>query len=669
MVRSYRCIFLSLSLLFTPYLPAFAGSDWTQPTPEQLKMTSDPAAPGADAVYLFVEDKVDDEHHFESFYAQIKVLTEKGKEELSEIELPIYASGFVGRYLQATGSEAGIEGRTIEPDGTVVPFTGRPYEKEVVKLNGLTFKEKVFSLPDVQVGSILEYRWTFNYGQYSLNPPDWSVQRRFFVHKAHYHFTPTGFGLVNTHDALGQGGMAANLLYYKWLPKDAKTEVLRSGDGSLTSYDLTVENIPAIPDEAFLPPLSSFSYRVRFYYSPAGNEKEFWHQEGGAWSKLVNRFADPSGGIRAAVAQIVAPGDGDDQKLEKIYAAVMSVENTDFTREHSEAENRAEGLKTKTAADIWTDKRGSGEQITELFIAMARAAGLKAYAMAITDRSDAMMNPAILDWTQLTDEIAIVNVDGKDEYFDPGERDCEFGKLDWIHTQMLGIRQTDNGTEQATAPPGSYTDNETFRKATLTVAADGTVQGQIVVTMKGVEALRWRQRALRGDAEAANKDFEKAMQARVPDGVQVKMDGFDGLTDYTTNLVATLEVSGSMRTKTGKRVFLPASFFEANVKPPFAAQKRENPIDMRYPFAEQDQVAVTLGPGLKLENLPTGAAIPLAKGGAYKTVYSQTGDGYTAVRLLALGNTIFKQDDYSMLRTFFQSGAAQDQQQVVLDRQ
>jgi hypothetical protein len=54
------------------------------------------------------------------------------------------------------------------------------------------------------------------------------------------------------------------------------------------------------------------------------------------------------------VAQITAPGDSDAQKLQKIYSALMGLENTSFTRQHSAAENQAEGLHVKTAADICT---------------------------------------------------------------------------------------------------------------------------------------------------------------------------------------------------------------------------------------------------------------------------------------------------------------------------
>ncbi|HTV83508.1 MAG TPA: transglutaminase domain-containing protein [Acidobacteriaceae bacterium] len=633
-------------------------------------MTSDPDAPGAPAVYLERDVTVNDEQHFHSVFAEIKILTEKGREEYSDIPILLEQSTWNPYYIPGDAQITGVEGRTIEPDGTVVPFTGKPFRKDVVVTSGYKVTETLFTMPQVQVGSILEYRWEFTYGEYSMNPPNWVLRQSLFVHKAHYRYVMSGssIGFVDIRDAQGHEHMANEMLCYHILPKGAKATMLRDTNGNMTSYDLVVDNMPAIPEENFTPPLNSFSYRVAFYYSFGGRGSEYWRIEGDSWSKEVERFAASSDAIKAAVAQIVSPGDNDPQKLEKIYAAVMTVENTDFTREHTEQENKATGEKTKTAADIWANKRGDSNQITLLFIAMVRAAGMKSYAMMTTDRRYAFMNPGILDWDQLTDEVAIVNLDGKDMYFDPGDRYCVFGKLGWIHTQMLGIRQTDDGTAELLLPPGSYLDNETFRKADLTVAADGGMRGQIQVIMKGVEALRWRQDALRQDAEKAQRDFENAMQKRVPDGVHVKMDGFEALTDPTANLVATLDISGTMGTTAGKRLIVPAEFFEANVKPPFAAQTRQNPIDVRYPFAQQDEVTMTLGPGLTVESLPQGTAIPMAKGGEYKSIYSQTGGSYTAVRLMALGNTIFSQQDYPMLRGFFQNAAAQDQEQVVLRR-
>ena len=73
----------------------------------------------------------------------------------------------------------------------------------------------------------------------------------------------------------------------------------------------------------------------------------------------------------------------------------MTLDNTRFSREHSAEENKAEGLRVKTAADIWQQKRGSDDEITRLFISMARAAGLKAWAMIVTERNRNLFNAGL----------------------------------------------------------------------------------------------------------------------------------------------------------------------------------------------------------------------------------------------------------------------------------
>jgi hypothetical protein len=627
-------------------------------------MTSDPAAPNAAAVYLYYEEIVDDKVYFHKVYAEVKILTEKGKENFSEIEIP-YERG-------ETAPEGGTEndmsvndvrGRTIEPDGTVVPFTGKPYQKQLLKAGDEKVMEKVFSLPDVRVGSIIEYQFTIDYEANWIMSPAWEIQQDYFVHEAHYHFVPTDSSqtMVST-DSLGHENTVNHLIYFQWLPKGAQVHE------GLDGFDLVADNIPTLPHEPYMPPLDSFSYRVIFYYSPYDSGQEFWKAEGKYWSKDVDKFAEASGRMRAAVAQIVSPSDSEEQKLRKIYAAVMTVENTDFTREHSQQENKAEGEKVKTAADIWANKRGDSNQITRLFIAMARAAGLKASAMIVTERNQNMLNLGYLHWDQLSDEIAIVNVGGKEEYFDPGERYCEYGKLDWLHRQMMGIRQTDNGTQVAAVPDAVYGDNVTLRTADLTLSANGAVQGQIRIILTGTDALRWRQYALANDEDATKKAFQKHVQADLPPGVQAKMNHFLALTDSTSNLMAVLDVSGNLGTVTGKRVFVPGSFFEAGETPLFAAQEREGPVDLHYPSITRDEVTLTLAPGLSVESVPANAQIPYSKMAIFQAAYNGKSNVYTENRVLALANTIYEVSDYPQLRGFFQKVGAQDQQQLVLDR-
>ncbi|MGB7167446.1 MAG: DUF3857 domain-containing protein [Acidobacteriaceae bacterium] len=656
MVRSVRSRCLFAVLFSFCAVPVF-GATWTQPTPEELKMTVDPAAPDAPAVYLYRDERIDDKVHYQRVYARIKILTAKGKEEFGDIELPYQAHGF--------GIRA-IEARTIHADGTVIPFTGKPYDKELMKAGNVKIMAKVFSMPDVQVGSIVEYQYELQYDDNYVEPPRWFVQQDVYVHKAHYHFVPldlSGNRFVTVTDPMGKERTATRLLYYQNLPGDAKVKDQMDG------FDLTVENIPPLPDEEYSPPMESFSYRVIFYYSPEFTGADFWKDEGKTWSKDVDRFAEPSDAIRQAVAQITAPGDNDEQKLTKIYAAVMGLENTSFTREHSAAENRAEGLHVKTAADIWAQKRGTDDEITRLFIAMARAAGMRADAMIVADRDENFLNTGYLKWDQLEDEIAIVTVGGKEMYFDPGERYCEFGELHWRHTQVQGMRQTDKGPVLAVTPGSRYADNRVVRIAELQLGADGSLKGVIRIAMTGVEALRWRQRALVTDEATIKREFEDELQERVPDGVVVKTNHFLSLTDYNSQFMAVMDVSGSMGTVTGKRVFVPGAFFEARVKPLFAETKRENPVDLHYPYVARDEGSLTVAPGLTMESVPTNGKVPLKTLAFFQEVYGAKGSEYQQVREMALGTPLYKAEEYADLRDFFQKANAQDEELLVLKRE
>jgi hypothetical protein len=620
-------------------------------------MTVDPLAPDAAAVCLRREEYVDIKAHYHRVYERIKILSEKGK-GYGDVEIP-YEAGMAN--IRA------LEGRTIHSDGTVVPFGGKPYDKELARSGGVRVMAKVFSMPDVQIGSILEYQYELQYDDWWIFPPEWYLQQPIYMHEGHYHFNaiqidPGSSNFIQVPDGQGHLMAAKRLLYDPEFPPGAKFQDLPTG------FDLVVKNVPPIPDEAWSPPLNSFSYRLVFYYSSDFTGQDFWNNEGKMWSKEVDRFASASSRIRGSVSGIVAPGDTDEQKLKKIYTAVMTVENTEFSRTRSAEENKAEGVQTKTAADIWDQKRGSPNEITRLFIAMARAADMKASAMIVTERDRRLLNVSYLHWSQLSDEIAIVTVGGKEVFFDPGQRYCDYGKLHWMHTQVLGIRQTDSGTQAVLTPAADYKDTVVERKAVLQLGDDGKIGGAITLSMTGAEALRWRQLALRDDEEETRKRIADELQSLVPNGVLVKTATLTGLTDVSQPLMVTLEVSGGMGTQTANRIILPGSFFEANEKPLFPEAKRENPVDLHYPYAVRDQVKITLGPGLAVESAPTNVQVPFPKNADFVAKYAASGSTYQQARLMALGKTVYGKDDYPQLRDFFQKAVTQDQQQLVLQR-
>ena len=99
----------SAVMLLGAAVPLVSHAQFQAPTPEELKMISDPKAPGADAVYLYREETEDDPHHFRTVYARIKVLTEKGK-DLATVRVT-YSRNFV---FNATGNNSSRSSSAME---------------------------------------------------------------------------------------------------------------------------------------------------------------------------------------------------------------------------------------------------------------------------------------------------------------------------------------------------------------------------------------------------------------------------------------------------------------------------------------------------------------------------------------------------------------------------
>jgi transglutaminase-like putative cysteine protease len=645
----------TILLFFAFSFPAFAFAQFQPPTAEELKMTADPKAPGAAAVYLYREETTDDMIHFHSYYERIKVLSEKGK-ELATVHIP---------YERGQFKVKGIRGRTIHADGTIIPLTAKPTDLVDVKAANYQFNTMVFTLPSVEVGSILEYRLDLDYDDSMVSSPTWKIQQPYFVHKAHYSFKTANLSSGSHYITDSQGHDLNQLLYAVIsLPKET---VVRDAAGK---YSVDVTDIPPTPSDDWMPPLNAINERVEFYYSYAHSGTDFWTSEGKRWAKETGRFTNPNGQIKKVVADIVAPTDSDDQKARKIYAAVMKLENTDFTRKKTEAERKAEKLKAiKDAEDLWNQKTGSADEIAMLYVALARAAGLKAWPMEVVDRSRAIFDPSYLNVRQLDDYIAIVEIDGKDVYLDPGQKMCPYGIMSWKHQLASGFRLAEKGATLASTPNGNYRTAVVRHVANITIDSDGAANGTITVSMTGPDALRWRQLALENDPEEVKKQFNEYIRGEVPDGVQADLDHFSDLDNYTVDLQAIVKIEGHMGTATGKRFFLPGLFFESRGNHPFVGQEeRTSPIDVQYPRMSVDNVTYHLPPGFAIESAPQTADLSWPNSAMLRIRSTAKENTIEVARAFANNYTVLEAKEYKDLRDFYLKVASADQQQIVLTR-
>lgn len=642
--RAFLFSLIPLFGIFALFTPRSAAADFPPVNPAELKITSLPSQPGAAAFILDHEEVSDDRLHYRSVYMRIKVLTEAGREQ-ANVELP---------YNDRNFDIAAIHGRTIHSDGTIIPFEGKPFEKVIVKGKDLRYKVKTFTMPDVQVGSIIEYKYELRYNDDMVFEPHWILQEDLFQQHLHFVFKPSDRDIVLPHGRIGKG------LAWTWMTPNKEQPVNSHG-----TIEISLESVPAFVEDEYLPPENVLKYYVFFYYQTERNSDEFWKDEGKFWSKDVDHFAKPDA-VASALGSITAPSDTPEQKVRKIYAFVQTLENTTYLPERSTQELKTLGLKeSKNAGDVLRQKSGDRDDITHLFIAMVRAAGIPAYAMRVTSRDTSYFLPQLMDFNQLDYDIAIVPLDGKEVFLDPGTRFCPYGILYWKYSASRGLRQNPDGkTSISESALGSYKDAQIRRLLDLKAGMDGKADGVLKVSFLGQEAIRRRLRGIKTDAAGRTKQLEDEAKAWFPENAEVTLSNQPNWTSDDA-LNADFRVRTPLMSSAGKRLLLPADVMVFYLPERFPHTERKYPVYFDYPYVEMDEVRIQLPDALQVDTLPSPAQVRLPYA-AYGSNFTQGGREIVVTRQLAMGGNIFPVNQYPELRDFYLKARNSDQQQILL---
>jgi hypothetical protein len=642
MLRRLFSVAAVVVCLATPTL--YAGfsraQDFHPATPEELALKG---AAGEPAVILDWVRFDDDVYSAGSEYYRIKILTDEGK-KYADVEVP-----YIPTYpYQARVGE--ISARTIHPDGSIVPFDGKVYDKILYKAGRASLRAKTFTLADVRPGSIIEYRYQTHWSETLLPNTAWSLQKD--VPVRHLKFT------LKPYDTQGEFG---SFFTYQGIPGGKAPAKTRD------SFELELENVAAFQSESFAPPEEYLRARVNFYYTSSKVRlADFWKVEAATWSKKAEGFIGKSGagGVAAKYASIQDPIE----KLTKLYAEVQSMRNYSFETSKGDQEQAKEAITAaKNAEEIFRKRAGFRDELNRAFVALAREAGFNASAAHVPSRNEYFFSDKIPDAEQMNAEIAIVDVAGKTLYLDPGTPTAPFGLVSWEKTGVPAIQASKAGAVWTKVPEHTPAESVMRRVANLTLDAEDTLAGTVTVTFSGQDALVRRLRGLGDDEAARKKAVEDDVKGWFPDGATAKLTALTGLTAFNEPVVATFDVKlPNLVSRAGSRVVLPGSVFEAKSKNPFAPEKRVNPIYFAYARTKDDEVKITLPEGLKPAALPQPAEL---KGGAafnYTSSVAASGNVLTFKRNFQIGVLLIDTKFYDAVRSLFSAIAAADQEPLVL---
>ncbi len=657
-------ILLVMILLAAPRI-APAGDEWQPITPEDLALKDNPKSPGADAMILYRESVVSakDLHKLgdsDEEYVRIKIFTSAGK-DYANVEIP-YFSGNSDVYtpfeMGSNGWQvANVRGRTIHPDGSIAKFDGKVLDKMVEKVGGYKVRAATFTLPDVQPGSIVEYKYRKQGEPYWLHSEEWTVSSELYTREAHFTFVPFA-------------DYSGYVPYYRiyGLTADAKPKCDIGVDHACI---MEAHDIPAVVDEALMPPKRALEARVEWYYQEQGapsseTPEQYWNRRAKKWNSELDHFVDKKKVLEQELSQIVSPGDPPETKLRKIYARVQQIRNLNTEESKTAKEQKAENVKNvSNAEDTLRKGYGSERDINCLFVGLARAAGFEATEVYVSPWNVEIFVPQTEDDAQLKADVVWVRAGSKEYYLDPGARYFPFGILPWYEAQASGVRISKNGGEVVGTPGLAVADGTLTRHADLAIDAEGNATGKIQVDFAGEKGALQRSQNRKEDEAGRKKELEAEIKGWLPGDASFELTNIANW----DNFAEPLHVEGNVKlpamgNAAGRRMLLPADLFPAEYSRAFLPEKRINAVYFPYPYEEVDDIKFHAPAGYKIEAVPKPQNMNAGAATYDMTVLDQ-GDVVEVKRQLVFNGVAFPKDAYPILRQFFSLVKTYDNVQIV----
>lgn len=654
LVLAVSLIAVMLWLAFAKAVPA--GDDWLPITPADLALKDNPASPGANAMILYRRSHVDARRasidgEFDEEYIRIKIFTEAGVKKEANPGL---------QFVKEESDIRDIRARTIRPDGSVVNFDGKVYEKIVEKTGENSHLAKTFSLPNVEPGSIVEYKYRQEFKPRFLYSQHWVISGRLFTRDASFSIAPY----------LPRSSFDPTL-YFRTMGLPAGSLPQRQGDGS---YSMEVHNVPGVTEESLMPPLRAMEARVDFFYRDRGeplNEtmEQYWNRMGKKWSGELDKFSSKKSALEQDLSQIVAAGDTPETKLQKIYARVQKIRDLSYEPPKTAAEKKTEEIKPDAnVEDVLKRNYASARQLNWLFIGLARTAGFEAEEVYLVPRNQDVFSPAGQNAGVLTAHIVWARAGGKEYWLNPSALYYPFGLLPWYETESKGVRVTKQGAEFVQTPPDTSSNATVVRGAELELKEDGSAVGKVQFELKGQSAAFRRTSQHRDDETGRRKALQNEIQRVLPAGSTFEVTNLENWDDTA----AALRVEGNVTvpgfgSPVGRRILLPIALFRPSFEEAFAPERRVNPIYFSYRFEQLDNIKIHAPAGFKIASLPPRKSINPGASMSYEIAATQQEDMVEVKRNFTLGEIHFPVDSYNALRSFFGNMKSNDAAQIVIE--
>ncbi|WP_143815354.1 transglutaminase domain-containing protein [Longibacter salinarum] len=648
-VRYLRPLLIAISLLGISVTsghtqPVEPGpAEWKEISDAELDFTEYPADSNATAVILSDVGRLEisrrDRFRLERS-TRVKLLDEAAFDEHGTVSLT---------YRSAHNREdvRSIEGHTFvrSDDGSIqlVEIHDNDIFEEEIR-DGV--HRVTFTLPNLEPGAVIEYRYE-SYSKDVLSLPTWHFQSS----------EPTVYSEYETR--------IPNWLDYIIMTHgsndfDEKTdrEVMNE-----RRKRWVATNIPALRAEPFITTLENYRMSLTFqlnrYKNPrTGQERHFIT----SWPTLAEMLIeDPRlgeqlgrhGNVNDRVESIVDHLKSKEEKMQAIYSFVANTMNWD---------GRSSAFASKGGLDDALERgRGTTGDINLLLCSMLRIAGIDAYPVLISTRSNGAPMPIYPFLSQFNSVIVQLEIDDEPIFLDATSPARPMGMLPYRALNGQGWKIAAKPTWIPIPPTATQFRSSLIRAS---ISPSGDVSANVSVTNKSISAVRNRERL--AEAESPQAFIRDALLDSEAD---VKDVTTSGLTVDDPNLQTSATVTlPSYAQVAGDTIYLNPVIIGRPEENPLKAETRSFPVDFGYPRQSIYTLSLMIPEGWEIAEMPENKVVEMTDNVAFQRIV-QANDQVISMRIIqVLNSTRFAPDVYDKLRGYFEDITAAQNEPIVLKR-
>ncbi len=674
-----KFIFFIIVVLSSSFLFAQKGGlKWGKIPTEDLAITAYEKDQNADALVLDDVGKI----AFESTpqgnlllmytrHRRVKILSREGFDH-ANVSIVYYSDNDVEKVVQ-------LKAQITNPDGKKTDLSKPDFYNE--KISDYRSRKK-FTFPDVQVGSVIEYRYTIESEDF-LSLKEWYFQEDIPIrNNSLVTEIPDVFEYAtNVQQNLGFASkdqerftITQNVNVAKWDNSSmmtpgggVPTPGMQQGTMKVNMFRTTyiVKDIPGLKEEPFITTMDDYYFKIT-------------HQ---LKATLFNNIRKPviSDWENLAEKQMISDNFGT-QLNERNIIPILKKYGTSYQNLESDEE------KMKAVYDFVTDKiswsghysirtdmeteealnlgKANSCEINLLVTALLQNAGVKAYPALTSTRSHGKMQQLLPFVDQFNHTICYVKSGEKTYLIDATEGNKPFDLLPVNSlNQHAWVIYSRNQHEWVDVIPAR---DVQAAKIVANLSSEGTMTGTGEFTFKNYSATQNRE-DLKGQLK---EEFAASFFGEFESDVTVSEVALENKMDYSKSfIVKTVFEGDELAEKSGDLIYLNGLLGQGYTANPFKQQTREFPVDFAYPINENIVIEITIPEGYAVESLPKAAVVSLDnKGGKFQFVPTENGNKITIMSRHFINETYFGKESYSFVKAFFDKIVESHSQQIVIKK-